>query len=621
MDYVATGRGMVLFLTQFGAGFDDPPRRAKADQLRLRILWRAPGLSKQHIVAWRDRTELPTSINYHRDHLGIIQNSFGERIRLGDGHEVRDVLHPVAPSAPGVYDYAIIDTVSLRTADRELAVVSVRVRPRNVDSSGVVGTVFLDGGTGEIVRFSFGFTRATYRDATVEDITVLLEHAQWEGRYWLPREQVIEIRRHTSWFDFPARSIIRARWEIDDYQFNQGLDPREFVGPEIVFGSPEIRESEWDHSLDDALVRFTSAPLLDAEAARAELVEVVSRSVLTGLPRQRIGGQGLSDLIRFTRVEGLGIGLGGSGAAGPVTVKAWAGYGFGDQSAKGRLRVGWNLRSWDFAALIGREHVDVDDERAVSGVVNSILAQEVGRDLGDYYARDRLAIGASRGSPRWQVVILGSRERIGPVTVVATPAHGSFRINPDLGRGTFSVVRMDLRHHDEGRQVGLGVEWGHGPGGGYVRARMAGHLQHTTGAGVIVAKGWVGVGSENLPRHRSFSVGGPGSLPGEAFRAWGGRRAASMLVEWQIAVPVPEIRLGSVITSGDRMMLAPFAGGGIASSAISGVPWIQSGGVRPVVGLAWEWFHRLVRVEAGYSVRDARWRFGFDLSRELWGIL
>ncbi len=61
---------------------------------------RPPATSKQVILGWRDGRWLPTDISYHRDHLGIVTNNFGDRIRVGEGDEVRDVVHPLAPEGP-----------------------------------------------------------------------------------------------------------------------------------------------------------------------------------------------------------------------------------------------------------------------------------------------------------------------------------------------------------------------------------------------------------------------------------------------------------------------------------------------------------------------------------------
>jgi hypothetical protein len=75
-DYRARAHGYLTFLAQVGAGFPEPPKIVKADELALDVYWAAPALSKQVIVGTRDTLLLPTDIRYHRDHLGIIQNNF-----------------------------------------------------------------------------------------------------------------------------------------------------------------------------------------------------------------------------------------------------------------------------------------------------------------------------------------------------------------------------------------------------------------------------------------------------------------------------------------------------------------------------------------------------------------
>ena len=98
-DFRVRAHGFVFFLGQFGEGLAEPPRLVKSDELVLEVYWKAPNLSKQVIIGWRDRADLPTDIQYHRDHLGIVQNNFGDRIRLGQGDEVRDVPHPLSASS------------------------------------------------------------------------------------------------------------------------------------------------------------------------------------------------------------------------------------------------------------------------------------------------------------------------------------------------------------------------------------------------------------------------------------------------------------------------------------------------------------------------------------------
>src|SRR5438046_230232 len=237
VDYKATAHGYVTFLAQFGEGFPEPPKIVKADELGLEVYWRAPDLSKQRIMGRRDTLLLPTDINYHRDHLGIVQNNFRNIIRIGEGDEVQDVPHPLSPAGLQVYDFAIHDSLQIRLGTRVLDVYEVRVRPKDDRQPRAVGAVYIDRETGEVVRMAFSFTRAALMDKDLEAVSVVLASALIEGRFWLPRRQEIEIRRTGSWMDYPARGIIRGRWEICCYEINQGISPNYFAGPEIVMAT------------------------------------------------------------------------------------------------------------------------------------------------------------------------------------------------------------------------------------------------------------------------------------------------------------------------------------------------------------------------------------------------
>src|SRR3954467_1647955 len=241
VDYKATAHGYVTFLAQFGEGFPEPPKIVKADELGLEVYWRAPDLSKQRIMGRRDTLLLPTDINYHRDHLGIVQNNFRNIIRIGEGDEVRDVPHPLSAAGLHGYDFAIRDSLQIRLGDRVLDVYEVRVRPKDDRQPRTVGSVYIDRGASDVVRMTFSFTRAALIDKELEDVSVVLENALIEGRYWLPRRQEVEIRRTGSWLDYPARGIIRGRWEICCYQINQGIPANYFAGPEIVMAPPSER--------------------------------------------------------------------------------------------------------------------------------------------------------------------------------------------------------------------------------------------------------------------------------------------------------------------------------------------------------------------------------------------
>ena len=204
-SYRARAHGFLFFLAQVGEGLAQPPKLVKADQLEVEVYWQAPNHSKQVILGWRDGAFLPTDINYHRDHLGIVTNNFGNVIRIGEGDEVRDVVHPLSPAGLTAYDFALTDSIAIRTAQGEVTVHQIAVRPRSFDRPLVVGTLYLDVATAELVRFRFSFTPPSYLDRQLEDISVVLENALYEGRFWLPYRQEVEIRRRAIWLDFPAR--------------------------------------------------------------------------------------------------------------------------------------------------------------------------------------------------------------------------------------------------------------------------------------------------------------------------------------------------------------------------------------------------------------------------------
>jgi len=139
------------------------------------------------------------------------------------------------------------------------------------------------------------------------------------------------------------------------------------------------------------------------------------------------------------------------------------------------------------------------------------------------------------------------------------------------------------------------------------------------GSSSLAARIWAGWGSTDLPLNRSFLAGGRGDLVSEPFRAWGGRYGAFGSLEWRVPIPIWSVPLGAVVSTGDRIFLAPF----IAAGAIGGGrgQWQASDGVRAVAGLGVEWFHSLFRVDFAVSLRDPQFGVIADINRGLWGIL
>jgi hypothetical protein len=631
-DYRARAHGFVFFLGQLGE-LSEPPRLIKSDQLELEVYWKAPGLSKQRILGWRDRADLPTDIRYHRDHLGIVTDNFGDRIGLGHDQEVNDVPHPLSRAGLSLYDFALVDSQTVRLPQRTVRVYLVQTRPKDMEAARVVGTLYVDVDTAELVRFRFNFTRSAYVDDTLEDITILLENSLWEGRYWLPIRQEIEIRRRTSWLDLPARGIIRGRWEIDSYEFNVDVPDVTFRGPAITAAPPTVRDTfQWEESIDDA-IRSVSDPAMtvDLEEVRAEVRQLAQDQVLTGLAISKPGASSASEILHFNSVEGLAVGAGwifrpGGGA---LRVDVWGGYGFSDRKAKGRIKLDRRLGR----VTIGLEGAavvrDVGDETVISPLLNSLLAQEVGNDYGDYYflTRGAVLLQVETGARSVLEVTVGA-EHSSDLVVTATPATGEYSDNPALGAGTLGIGTLSYQLRSAGFALGRGVsgritvEGGFGEEVKFLRVFGSARAQFPAGRTDLAARLWAGTGTEEMPANRSFVMGGRGTLVPDPFRAWGGRSGVFGLLEWRVPIPFPTIPLGAFSSTGNRITVAPnvalgWTGGEVASV----VPWMATGSFRPVVGLGVEWFHNLFRVDLGLDLKDSQFGVVFDVNRGLWGIL
>lgn len=636
--YRAEARGMVFFLAQVGPDPAAAPRLVKADQLRVEVYWEAPNRSKQIISAWRDQAWLPTDLRYHRDHLGIVTNDFGPVIRLGDGDEVRDVPHPLSARGRALYDFAPADSLAITTPGGVVGVRGVTVRPRDTRSPRAAGTLYLDGASGALVRFQFSFTAAAYRQADLEGIEVLLENALFttgaggEARpaSWLPWRQEIEIRRRTAWLEFPYRTTIRGRWELTDYDFETPHPAGTFAGGAYGGRRAATTVGGWEEPLDAAVARELGT------MGRADL-ETVRRDVLAQLgpgavprPPARLAVGSLSELARVNRVQGLsfGAGLSLAPAGSGVTFRPTVGYGTSNHRVTGGLEVSLGGDRSELSLAAGREVRDLSDWPSISGTLNSVLAQEGGHDYGDYVQLDRVVLSWRRAIGR-DVRLTVAAGALDPdsLAVVAVPSAGAYRANPALGgpgqiSGRLRISRELPVTPLGGVGFGLEGEAGGGESGrGFGRVTMEVAGRAAAGPGHLEVTGRLGVGSGHLPAHRSFVLGGRGTLVGAPYRAWGGRRMAWGRAEWRLPLGVPEARIGGLASTGKGMILAPYVAAGWADRAIEGLPWAATDGLVPVLGLASELLFSALRVEAGWAVRSGQFGVVADLSPGWWPIL
>ncbi len=639
VDYKATAHGYVTFLAQFGEGFPEPPKIVKADELGLEVYWRAPDLSKQRIMGRRDTLLLPTDINYHRDHLGIVQNNFRNIIRIGEGDEVQDVPHPLSPTGLDAYDFAIRDSLQIRVGPRVLAVYEVLVRPKNDRQPRAVGAVYIDRETGEVVRMAFSFTRAALIDKNLEDVSVVLENALIEGRFWLPRRQEIEIRRTGSWLDYPARGIIRGRWEICCYEVNSGIPATYFTGPEIVMAPPAERAqkpSPFTGSILDSLppdVRAVTDE--DVKKVQEEARALVRAQALSRSRSFALSARHISDIARFNRVEGLALGTGFLQRLGAGLAFAASGrYGFSDEEFKGRAAVEYRTGSGSSLILAAqRQYRDVSDEQETSLVRNTIAAQEFGSDYTDTYDVRGISLSASLARPGFRPSLEYAYERHRPLLVNARPASGRFeatiptvpRRESRLTAGLDRPTSLTLGGFELGVHVAVTgtsrTRLGASLPMKLLRPSLAVDIQrpigssrlllHTIAAGVLTG--------DTPPAQHLVYLGGPTTGPGYEFHEFVGRGGMSQRVEWRFLAPFVPIPLGRYGRAPGTISLAPFATVVWVDRSVQFKPARQ--GWYPAIGLGALTVFDVLRLDVARGLRGGRWTFSADVGRDFWSVL
>ena len=647
VSYKSAAHGYLTFLAQVGEGFTEPPRIVKADELALQVYWQAPSYSKQLIAGRRDTLLLPTDINYHRDHLGIVQNNFPNIIRLGEGDEVRDVPHPLSAVGLEQYDYAIRDSLEIRLGPRTLNVYEVRVRPKNDREPRAVGAVYIDKESGEVVRMAFSFTRAALIDKELEDVSVVLENGLIEGQFWLPRRQEIEIRRTGTWLDYPARGIIRGRWEICCYEVNVPMPPGIFRGPEIALaprGTPP--PFPFSGQVLDSLPPDVRA-VTDADVAKVqeEARALVRQQALARTRSTALSARSVSDFVRVNRVEGLAIGAGLTRRLGAgLSVSARGRYGLDDERAKGRAAFSFRRASgagFDLSAY--DDYAEAGDIRETSLAVSSIAAQEFGSDFTDLFgARGGALSVRTRPLAGWTASLEGALERQRALSVNATPATGRYRPTIDASRmrelrSTLSVDRpthlgpfgFETSLHADGSLVRFREDGGDARYLSRVAAR--GNFELPIGSSRLVAQTFAAfvAGGKSLPSQHLVYLGGPTSAPGYVFHEFASRAAVSQRLEVQFPVPFVSLSLGRYGHTPSTMTLAPFVNAAWVdrTSAVRDDPErlmllsAPRAGWHPSVGVGSLMLFDLLRIDVARGLRDGRWTFSADVMRGFWSVL
>jgi hypothetical protein len=498
-------------------------------------------------------------------------------------------------------------------------------------------------------------------------VSIVLENALVQGRFWLPRRQEVEVRRTGTWLDFPARGIIRGRWDIGDYQVNQDLPIATFAGAELSFAPPEQRRAyAFEGSVLDAIpadVRMVTDD--DVARVQAQARALVQAQVLERARGSALSARAISDFVRVNRAEGLALGAGYVARLGRgLSLRAQARYGLADEAVKGAVAFERRWATGGAVRLAGfREYREVGDEPEVSLVRNSLAAQEFGSDWTDPY--DVAGIGLGGELPPWRDIrpsLAFAYETHTALAVRATPLNG--RYEATIPAATLTGLRLTaaaerastpgpfgtmLRWRAEarggtwtaGRHSGVGCGRGRNCGR-LARGAVAMELERpaggesrwvarTTMAGVtgsadrplIVSASNAGEQDPRLqssvPPQELVYLGGPVTGPGYDFHAFAARAGASQRLELRTPVPFPSISLGRYGRAPARATLAPY----VHTVYVARPASFRSGqrGWSPALGVGAYVFFDLVRVDVARGLRDGRWTFSVDVTRDFWRVL
>ncbi|HEY5220062.1 MAG TPA: hypothetical protein VIJ16_09640, partial [Gemmatimonadaceae bacterium] len=143
----------------------------------------------------------------------------------------RQIVHPLATGAEAYYTYAIGDSLALRLPDgRRIELRELKVRPRRPKWNVVVGSLWFDTSTGQLVRAAFrmsipmdiwavaaesaaadgdstddvpGWVKAMMSPMRAQVNAVAIEYGLYDGQFWLPRLQSAEGDAQVSFMHVP----------------------------------------------------------------------------------------------------------------------------------------------------------------------------------------------------------------------------------------------------------------------------------------------------------------------------------------------------------------------------------------------------------------------------------
>lgn len=555
-----------------------PPRLLLASELAASVAWARDAGQQIRIRGQRYVTSFGRNVEAALDfgRPWYVATAPGDSLRLlGSDIELpaRAALHPFAAGAERFYRYEIGDTIVLRLGPRTLQLVEIRVTPTRGDAALVVGSLWIDSASGALTGMQIRFVgRPLWADEDepegsglanrILSVSARLEQGLWENRYWLPRRQEVELRVRvpfTRSLTFP----VVFRTEFGRYRINTG-EPIDWVAPgtpretadslgrgmRITVGTggagtdslrvitgPSDGGFEIIRPPDDSLAAYRGwrGPIAAGPEAlftlpsTEELERRAQRLAPEILGRRALAFEydRLTDLLRYNRVEALGLGV--SARWEIPRLPFWSlggriGIGVADLEPKGHFGLRYEpprsrLDLSGYSELQTAGSSPLDPGTAVTSPLRPLLT---GRDDADYYRASGVAIQLGRRWGHVRARVAGALEDHRSVerhTGVGFPdiwEDSIFPLNPPADEGTYwrADLVADLFVGEWERpgvraQLGLGAELGSGVGQDYVQPRQQARLH-------LEAEGWprvrvtqrAGWTAGDVPVQREWRIGG-----------------------------------------------------------------------------------------------------------------
>jgi len=635
------------------------------EQLASDLAWRRDGGLLQEMIGYRSQTlgatfsglsffDVPWLVpTLYGDRLDLVRTSAPERSESGALLQ-RRALHPFAARRDEVYRFTRGDTVDvIHLPDRVIPIVRIHVEARGVPARPTLlfeGDIDLDATRLHIVRMQGRLIpsgrSSSFLDRIAQGVLfVSFETAEYDGQYWLPREERFEAQAVSKLGE--GRIVFRAVSRFLDMETNDARAIARAPNPaEYPYGL--IRGAENLNSLSTFSDWQLPIGQISAGSNAHDFDEYAPPSIVpTGEPRLTFGTRYFSQLARINHVEAVFTGAGfvyhfGDAAPGS-SLRAHGGYAWGEKAFRGGMEFGLERGPWEYRARGERMLSHTNDfvpvpetDPGVPPVFGAEQYDYIDRRIGSVIARTTSVDGIAW---RFELGRAGDRNVGRNVVLLDNPDSviipiNASRLNRPGFEGDFWIARAELRRNPAA--VGLSLRPGVGLRLAYEgavgdidwnRFEAGASVRKPIGRWTLSGRGDAGLTlSDSTPPQSFFELGTATDLPGFTHKAFTGDRAALLRAAVMYTLPIfnAPIKMGSLWLPAPAP--APSVGvqvGWTDASAqtlatMQRFGWNTSDGARAAIDLRMRFFGGSVSIGAARPLdTNGAWRFVWGLTAAL----